>query len=96
MVSGKRPRRPGNAGKYLLFSLELLNVKNKHARRRFSSTLMGEMKSIKTEMDARGLRAELMVGGAVVTADNAESISAYHSKYAVGAAAAAKKPADIV
>jgi 5-methyltetrahydrofolate--homocysteine methyltransferase len=55
------------------------------------TTTMGEMKNVSTLMKDAGLSARLMVGGAVVTDEYAQSIGAHFSKDAVEAAALAKK-----
>lgn len=55
------------------------------------TTTMGEMKKVSGLIKERGLKAELLIGGAVVTRDYAESIGAIYGQDAVEGVREAKK-----
>lgn len=55
------------------------------------TTTMGEMKTVSGLIKEAGLKAKLMVGGAVVTEEYAQSIGAHYSKDAVECANMAKR-----
>lgn len=55
------------------------------------TTTMGEMARVKNLMDKNGMKAKLMIGGAVVNDEYAQSIGAHYSRDAVAASNLAKR-----